>query len=191
MQTDSPMTHDAPSAALLTAEISFLRAYATTLTGSLSSADDLVQETLLKAWKNWSSFQQGTNLRGWLVTILRNSFYSNYRKTRREVSDTDGIYTHNLVARADQDSGFQLKEFRAALDKLTPEHREVLVMIGIAEMSYEEAVEICGVPTGTIKSRLNRARAKLAEHMGIRGIEDIGPDAVNSGVLSRATSVAR
>jgi RNA polymerase sigma-70 factor (ECF subfamily) len=173
---------------LLVAEIPFLRAYAVSLTSSVTTADDLVQETLVKAWANFGSFQQGTNLRGWLVTILRNSFYSSYRKMKREVPDPNGAYAKTLSVGAEQGSRLQLNEFKEALEKLSPEHREVLVMIGIAEMSYEEAAEICGVPTGTIKSRLNRARAKLAELLSLNGVQDIGPDPVNTGVLIRAPS---
>ena len=176
---------DKSSADMLVSEIPFLRAYAISLTSSTTSADDLVQETLVKAWANFSSFQPGTNLRGWLVTILRNSFYSNYRKLKREVPDPNGIHAKTLFVCAEQGSRIQLNEFRRALELLTPEHREVLVMIGIAEMSYEEAAQICKVPTGTIKSRLNRARSKLAEILGLSGVQDIGPDAVNAGVLSR------
>ena len=177
---------DKSSADLLVAEIPFLRAYAISLTGSPTSADDLVQETLVKAWAHFASFEAGTNLRGWLVTILRNSFYSTYRKLKREVPDPNGLYAKTLSVCAEQGSRIQLNEFKRALEELSPEHREVLMMIGIAEMSYEEAAKICGVPTGTIKSRLNRARAKLADILGLSGIQDIGPDSVNTSVLSRS-----
>ena len=170
---------------LLVAEIPYLRAFAISLSGSLNSADDLVQDTLVKAWTKFDSFEPGTNLRAWLITILRNTFYSIHRKYRREVQDTDGIHAAQVAVRGAQDSHLEMADFRRALDLLAPEHREVLVMIGVTELTYEEAAIVCGVAVGTIKSRAHRARAKLAEIMGLTSTGDIGPDPVSSGILSR------
>ncbi len=181
------MTGKSPTE-LLVAEIPYLRAFAISLSGSVTTADDLVQDTLVKAWSKFDSFQPGTNLRAWLITILRNNFYSLYRKHKREVQDTDGMYAAQVAVRGGQESRLDVADFRKALDQLAPEHREVLIMIGVTELSYEEAAEVCGVALGTIKSRVNRARAKLAQILGLAGVEDIGPDAVSSAILVRAAS---
>ena len=155
----------------LVAEIPNLRAFAASLSGSVTLADDIVQDTLLRAWSNSDKFQEGTNLRAWLFTILRNTYYSHYRKRAREVQDTDGIYASRLSVPGDQVSHLELADFRKALAKLPPEQREALTMIGATGLSYEEAAEICGVAIGTIKSRLNRARTKLAELLSAEGLE--------------------
>ena len=173
---------------MLVAEIPYLRAFAISLSGSLNSADDLVQDTLVKAWTKFDSFEPGTNLRAWLITILRNNFYSIHRKYRREVPDADGIHASQVAVRGGQESHLELEDFRKALDQLAPEHREVLVMIGVTELSYEEAALACGVAVGTIKSRAHRARARLAEIMGLTGSDDIGPDAISSGILTKPAS---
>ena len=147
----------------LLAEIRNLRAFAISLSGSVSLADDLVQELLLRAWSNSEKFQPGTSLRAWLFTILRNIYYSNYRKRAREVQDSDGLYARRLTVPGDQESHLDLEDFRHALTKLPAEQREVLTLIGASGLSYEEAAVVCQVGIGTIKSRLSRARAKLVE----------------------------
>jgi RNA polymerase sigma-70 factor (ECF subfamily) len=151
----------------LIAEIKNLRAFAISLSGSVSLADDLVQETLLRAWSKSDKFQPGTSLRAWLFTILRNIYYSNYRKRAREVQDTDGAYARRLVVSGDQESHLDLEDFRKALAKLPAEQREVLTLVGASGLSYEEAAVICDVEIGTIKSRLSRARSKLVELLGL------------------------
>jgi len=173
---------------LLVAEIPYLRAFAISLSGSLNSADDLVQDTLLKAWSKFDTFQPGSNLRAWLITILRNNFYSIYRKRRREVQDSDGKYAEQLSVRGGQESRLEMDDFRRAMELLSPEHREILMMIGVTELSYEEAAQICGVAVGTIKSRVNRARTRLAQILGLASTSDIGPDAVSSGIHSQPVS---
>jgi RNA polymerase sigma-70 factor (ECF subfamily) len=145
-----------------------LRAFARTLARDASQADDLTQEAMLKAWANRHRFQEGTNLRAWLFTILRNTFYSEFRKRKREVSDTDGEHAARLAARPDQEHALALKEFQAALNELPVEQREALVLVGAAGMAYDEAAEIIGVATGTVKSRVSRARAALAERLEVR-----------------------
>ena len=147
----------------LLAEIRNLRAFAISLSGSVSLADDLVQEALLRAWSNSEKFQPGTSLRAWLFTILRNIYYSNYRKRSREVQDSDGFYARRLTVPGDQESHLDLEDFREAMTKLPAEQREVLTLIGASGLSYEEAAVVCQVGIGTIKSRLSRARAKLVE----------------------------
>ena len=151
----------------LVAEIPGLRAFATSLCGSVSVADDLVQDTLLKAWSNASKFQPGTSLRAWLFTILRNSYYSQYRRRVREIQDSDGVYARGVAVAGNQESHLDLADFRKALGTLPPEQREVLMLVGASGLTYEEAAEICGVEVGTIKSCLSRARAKLSELLGL------------------------
>ena len=173
---------------LLVAEIPYLRAFAISLSGSVSMADDLVQDTLVRAWAKFDSFQPGTNLRAWLITILRNNFYSIYRKRRKEVQDSDGKYAERLWVRGGQESRLEMDDFRRAMDELAPEHREALIMIGVTELSYDEAAAVCGVAVGTIKSRVHRARARLAAILGLTGVEDIGPDPLSLGGLGRPLS---
>jgi len=145
------------------ASVPSLRAFAISLSGNGDRADDLVQETLLRAIANIDSFQVGSNLPAWLFTILRNIYYSNYRKRSREVQDSDGLYARRLTVPGDQESHLDLEDFRNALTKLPAEQREVLTLIGASGLSYEEAAVVCQVGIGTIKSRLSRARAKLVE----------------------------
>jgi RNA polymerase sigma-70 factor (ECF subfamily) len=172
----------------LIAEIPNLRAFAASLSGSVTLADDVVQDTLLRAWSNSDKFQEGTNLRAWLFTILRNTYYSHYRKRAREVQDTDGMYAGRLAVAGDQISHLELADFRKALAKLPPEQREALTMIGATGLSYEEAAEICGVAIGTIKSRLNRARTKLAELLSAEGLEGTRWEARANGAPSDRSS---
>jgi RNA polymerase sigma-70 factor (ECF subfamily) len=150
----------------LVAEMASLRAFAVSLCGSASVADDLVQETLLRAWSKWDKFQPGTSLRAWLFTILRNIYYSNCRKSVREVQDSDGAYAQRMVVPGDQESHVDLEDFRKALARLPVEQREVLILVGASGVSYEEAAAICGVEIGTIKSRLSRARSQLVTMLG-------------------------
>lgn len=152
--------------------LSALRAFAMSLTRNSSAADDLVQDTIVKAWSNIDRFQPGTNMRAWLFTILRNTFYSDRRKRKREVPDPDGQIAGTLYDRPAHDGRLAMNDFRAAFDQLSPEHREVLILVGAMGSSYEEASEMMGVAVGTVKSRANRARARLSELMGLSAGED-------------------
>src|SRR5690606_18654867 len=138
------------------AAIPSLRAFAISLSGNVDRADDLVQETMLRALANIHSFQPGTNMSAWLFTILRNLFRSEYRKRRREVEDADGGYADSLKSQPEQSGRVEFEEFRAALAKLPPDQREALILVGASGFSYEEAAAICGCAVGTIKSRVNR-----------------------------------
>ncbi len=161
-----------------------LRAFAISLCGNVDRADDLVQETLLRAIANIDSFQPGTNMSAWLFTILRNHFRSEYRKRRREVEDSEGHYAETLKSQPDQIGQVEFREFREALAQLPSDQREALVLVGASGFSYEEAAQICNCAVGTIKSRVNRARTRLAELMGIESPEEFGPDQTTRAVLA-------
>ena len=145
----------------LIAAIPSLRAFGMSLTARGDRADDLVQETLMKAWKHHDSFQPGTNMKAWLYTILRNEFYTQIRKRKREVEDADGVYSGRVMVPAEQDGHLDMSDLRIALDKLPADQREAVILVGASGFSYEEAAEICSVAVGTVKSRVNRARARL------------------------------
>ena len=179
------MSADASVRDALLAAVPSLRAFAISLCGNVDRADDLVQETLLRALANIDSFQPGTNMSAWLFTILRNHFRSEYRKRRREVEDPDGSYAETLKSHPAQNGRVEFEEFRRALAKLPTDQREALVLVGASGFSYEEAAAICECAVGTIKSRVNRARTRLAELMAIDNIDDFGPDLTTRGVLTR------
>jgi RNA polymerase sigma-70 factor (ECF subfamily) len=174
-----PSTRDAVLAA-----VPSLRAFGISLCGNVDRADDLVQETLLRALANIDSFQPGTNMSAWLFTILRNHFRSEYRKRRREVEDADGSYAETLKSHPEQHGRVEFEEFRTALAKLPPDQREALVLVGASGFSYEEAATICECAVGTIKSRVNRARTRLAELMAIESVDDFGPDRTTRAILA-------
>jgi len=150
-----------------------LRAFAWSLSHNGSDADDLVQDTLIKAWSHRDKFEPGTNLRAWLFTILRNTYYTAVLRRRREVRDETGEYAGSLRTPATQDWSVAMHALQAALQKLPAEHREALILVGAAGLSYEEAAEICGCALGTIKSRVNRARARLLKLMDADEASDV------------------
>jgi len=168
----------------LLAAVPSLRAFAISLCGHVDQADDLVQETLYRALAHIDSFQPGTNMPAWLFTILRNNFRSDYRKRRREVEDSDGKYTENLMTHPEQEGKVEFQELRAALKMLPADQREALVLVGASGFSYEEAAQICDCAVGTIKSRVNRARVRLTELLSVEDAGQFGPDHKTRAVLS-------
>ncbi|WP_187429553.1 ECF RNA polymerase sigma factor EcfG [Roseobacter fucihabitans] len=158
------MSHPDPRDTLVD-HLPAMRAFAISLTRNGATADDMVQDTLVKAWTNIDKFQAGTNMRAWLFTILRNTYYSSRRKAKREVADVDGIHTEALAEKPAHDGRLQMTDFRDAFAQLSDEQREVLLLVGASGFSYDEAADMCGVAVGTIKSRTNRARQRLAELM--------------------------
>ena len=173
----------------LISAIPALRAFAISLCHNPGSADDLVQETLLKAWDKQKSFARGSNIRAWLFTILRNTHYSHLRKRRREVEDVDGYFTGSLSSAPAQLDSLQLKSFRAALASLPADQREAIILVGASGFAYEEAAEICGCAVGTIKSRVSRARVQLGQLLNVDGEADYGPDAGTAAITSKAFAV--
>jgi RNA polymerase sigma-70 factor (ECF subfamily) len=144
-----------------------LRGFAVALCHNVDRADDLVQETLLRALANIHSFQPGTNLTAWLFTILRNLFRSEFRKRRREVEDKDGAYADRLTSPPEQPGRLALEEFRHALTQLPADQREALLLVGASGFTYEESAAICATEIGTIKSRVHRARARLTSLLAL------------------------
>ena len=144
-----------------------LRAYAISLTRDIHRAEDLVQETVLRAISRQETFEADTNLQAWPFTILRNLFLSAYRRSQREVEDTDGIHAATMISIPDQEDRLAVQDFHTALAKLPKEQREALLLIGAEGLSYEEAAEALATKVGTVKSRVNRARTRLAELMGL------------------------
>src|SRR5581483_10595015 len=116
------------------------------------------------------------NLSAWLHTILRNEFYSQIRRKKREVEDGDGIHSSRLAITPEQYGHLDMADMEAALDQLSDEQREAILLVAASGFSYEETARICGVALGTIKSRVNRARLKLAEILKISGETDYSPD---------------
>jgi RNA polymerase sigma-70 factor (ECF subfamily) len=166
-----------------------LRAFAMSLTRNSATADDLVQDTIVKAWSNIDKFEPGTNLRAWLFTILRNTYYSLHRKRSREVADVDGEYAAQLSEKPDHDGRLAMTDFREAFAQLPDDQREVLILVGASGFSYEEAAEMCGCAVGTIKSRANRGRKRLAELMQLEDGENMDmTDAATLGVVNAPPS---
>ncbi len=167
----------------LLAAVPSLRAFAISLSGQVDRADDLVQDTLLRALSHIDRFERGTNLNAWLFTILRNLFHSEYRKRRREVEDPDGSYAGRLKTQPEQGSRLDFEDFRTALAKLPHDQREALLLVGASGFSYEEAANICECAVGTIKSRVNRARSRLATLLAVDDVADLGPDKMTRAAL--------
>ncbi|TNC52909.1 RNA polymerase sigma factor [Rubellimicrobium rubrum] len=157
----------------LVSHLPAMRAFALSLTRNASQADDLVQDTVVKAWSHFDRFMPGTNLRAWLFTILRNTFYSTRRRTVREVSDSDGALVATLAEKPAHDGRLQMADFIRAFQQLPDEQREALALVGASGFSYEEAADMTGVAVGTVKSRANRARARLAQILQLNDAESL------------------
>jgi RNA polymerase sigma-70 factor (ECF subfamily) len=180
----------------LIALIPQLRAFARSLCRDATRADDLAQEALASAWKARESYQTGTNLRAWVYLILRNRFYSDARRAWRSTALNPEIAEATLVARDKVEGILELDEVRRALAHLTEQHRESLMLVGVGGFSYDEAAEILKVPTGTVKSRVCRARMSLAAIIAAGNCRSDGQPAGNAfdaivSQLTQHTGVAR
>ena len=184
--TDAPQSVEFSFKREMLATLPSLRAFGVSLCGNRSNADDLVQDTLMKAWAKKESFTPGTNMKAWLFTILRNEFYSQMRKRGREVQDVDGVFSGQLATHPEQYGSMDMQDFKVALDKLPSDRREAIVLVGASGFSYEEAAEISGCAVGTIKSRVSRARVALQELLEVSGHSDYGPDASSAVATSKA-----
>lgn len=171
-QLDVALAHQDTRAAAafkadLLAALPGLRGFAVSLVVNQTRADDLVQETLLRAWKNQDKFEPGTNLMAWLCTIMRNQFYTECRKAKREVEDADGAAAAQLIALPSQEHGIELQKVWALVAKLPAAQREALLLVAGQGMTYEAAAALVGAETGTMKSRVSRARAVLAHALAV------------------------
>ncbi len=145
----------------LTGLIPNMRAFARSLCGDATEADDLAQEALAKAWAHRESFEPGTNMKAWTFMIIRNQFYSEKRRSwRRQPLDPE-VAERTLVAVNNPTGALELDEVRRAMAMLPDDQREALILIGAGGLSYEEAAEVTGVAIGTVKSRVSRARDRL------------------------------
>jgi RNA polymerase sigma-70 factor (ECF subfamily) len=168
-----------------------LRAFAISLCGNVDQADDLVQETILRGLKHLDSFVLGTNMQAWLFTILRNQFHTSFRRRKREVEDPDGIFAGMLSTLPEQEGHLDLRDLQMALAKLSVEHREVVLLIGAEGLSYEETAQIVGTNVGTVKSRMNRARTRLAELLHVVDEDDLGTDHIIKATIVVEADVQR
>ena len=146
--------------------IPHLRAFARGLCGRPDLADDLVQETVMKAWAARERYEAGTNMKAWTFRILRNHFLNEIRRSSRMTEMDEGAEDLHLVAAPAQEDALHVSDLQSALYRLPKERREALLLVGAGGFSYEEAAEVCGVPVGTIKSRVARGRAQLMTILG-------------------------
>lgn len=150
----------------LVAAIPKLRGYAMALTRSNAEADDLVQDALLRAWRFRDGYQPGGSLNAWLSKILRNTYYTSVRARWNTVQDVDGRHAEAITCEPDQEWRVKHGELLNAMGQLTDLMREALLLVVGQGLSYDEAAEVAGCPVGTMKSRVNRGRERLAEIMG-------------------------
>jgi RNA polymerase sigma-70 factor, ECF subfamily len=159
-----------------------LRAFAIALCRDRDRAEDLVQGTLLRACASIDSFQPGSSMDAWLCTIMRNHFYSEWRRDRR-CSRALATLSDMEAENPQQIANLEYSELCAALAKLDPKHREAVMLVGASGLSYGEAASVCGCPVGTVKSRVNRARTELARMLSMEGPEHFQADAVFSAAI--------
>ncbi len=158
-----------------------LRAFARTLCGCRERADDLAQETLLKAWSARTSYRAGTNFKAWTFTILRNHFYSEARRARFTGEYDQDMAERTLKTFGNQEDSLELTDVARALQTLPETHRDALILVAIGDLSYEAIADICGIALGTVKSRICRARAMLANVLDSGQLPDARHDFVMEG----------
>jgi RNA polymerase sigma-70 factor, ECF subfamily len=167
-----------------------LRNFALHLTRDPARSDDLLQNTVLRAWTKLDHFQPGTNLEAWLFTIMRNSFYSEYRKRRWEIEDPEGGFARHLMVQPEQESKLMLDDLQEALRRLPPGQRMALLLVVEQGKTYENAAALCGVAVGTLKSRVNRARTQLAAMLRMESRHDLGPDRLMQAAVQHLKTAA-
>jgi RNA polymerase sigma-70 factor (ECF subfamily) len=143
-----------------------LRSYARSIDADPHRADDLVQDAVLKALQRQHRFQEGTDLKAWVLTILRHQAYRDRRRARHETDDPDGEAAGQLVSHPDQFDRVALQDVWRSLEQLPSRQKDALILVGASGMSYDEAATILGCETGTVKSRVSRARAFLSDTIG-------------------------
>nr|WP_321361297.1 sigma-70 family RNA polymerase sigma factor [uncultured Hyphomonas sp.] len=175
--------------------IPHLRAFARSLCGDSTLADDLAQDAMLKAWHARQSFQAGTNMKAWAFTILRNIFYSEKRRSWRRSSLDPEVAEATLVSPANSGDELDLLALRNALNMLPDDQREALVLVGAGGLAYEEAAEVCGCAVGTIKSRVSRARKAVADLLdnneaGFSGDANIRAGEAFDDIMKQAAAIS-
>ena len=156
-------------ARLLEAEIPRLRRYARALTRNVTRADDLVQSCLTRAIAKQHLWQAGTDLRAWLFTILHNQHVNDVRRSAREGNKVELTEAPQLTVQSNAIASLELRDLETALGELPPEQREVILLVGLEGLAYEECATILGVPVGTVRSRISRGRDQLRQLMGDEG----------------------
>ncbi len=177
----------------ITALIPQMRAFARSLCRDATAADDLAQDALLKAWNNRASYEPGTNMKAWTFMILRNQFYSDKRRSWRSSQLDPEVAERTLEAASNPMAALELDEVRRALACLPDDQREALILIGAGGLSYEEVSEICGCAVGTIKSRVSRARDRLATIIedGSYGHDSILPSSAMDTIIAELDGLRR
>jgi RNA polymerase sigma factor (sigma-70 family) len=160
------ISHSVRDDASIVELIPALRAFARTFYRNPNDADDLVQDTLLKAIKSFDSFEPNSRLKSWMFTIMRNTFYTRVKVYAREAPGAVECTGMRPAVEPSQEWSIKTREVREAINRLPPQNREVLMLIGVLGVSYEETAQICGCAMGTVKSRLNRARLRVLEDLG-------------------------
>lgn len=163
-QTDNSLS-DSEFKALLASVIPHLRAYGRSLSGSPDVADDLTQDTMVKAWASRDRFERGTSIKAWTFVILRNTFLSQMRRNKFRGEYDESAVERTLSTPAAQEDSGEMADLQRGLMELPQDQREALILVGAGGMSYEEAAQICDCALGTMKSRVSRARAALEEIM--------------------------
>jgi RNA polymerase sigma-70 factor (ECF subfamily) len=161
-----------------------LRAFAVSLTGSTDAADDLVQETLVRAMARIETFEPGTNMGAWLFTILRNLVFSQSRQKRRDAAYRVACGQQSGKTHPEQHGKVELMQMRQALMRLPPEQREAIILVGASGLSYEEAAAVIHCAVGTVKSRVSRARERLVTFMDADAPDRFGPDRQELAVVA-------
>jgi RNA polymerase sigma-70 factor, ECF subfamily len=179
-----PRTLDAAERAAMLQMIPALRAFAVSLTNSAEGADDLVQETLVRAMAHIHTFQTGTNMGAWLFTILRNLVFSQSRKKRRDVAYRLIFSQQSWKTHPEQHGKLELMQMREALMRIPSEQREAIILVGASGFSYEEAAEVIGCAVGTVKSRVSRARERLVKLMQVDATDRFGPEGQDLAVVA-------
>lgn len=153
---------------LLAGVIPHLRAYGRSLSGNPDLADDLTQDTMVKAWASRDRFERGTSIKAWTFVILRNTFLSQMRRNKFRGEYDEVAVERTLATPAVQEDSGEMADLQRGLMELPQDQREALILVGAGGLSYEEAATICDCALGTMKSRVSRARAALEEIM-VRG----------------------
>lgn len=177
--TDNKIGDNKKIEAVLVGQIPYIRRYARALTRNAADADDLVQTCLMRAIVNMDRFEEGTNLRAWLLTIMHNVFIDGVRKVKRarDADESAESMMSGLYTRPNQVESLQLGDLQSAMEQLPEEQRTTLILVALEDMSYEEAAQVTGVPVGTVRSRLSRARHSLMRMVDGLTMDDVSPQA--------------